>query len=107
MRRVRSRNDNPQQLVQELRLKPEKPNAQSNERSRQSRTPKESFKESQRLSRTPIEAVPLCQRRDHEGPVLGLSRSQDTQAQFSQPLDPTYQCRVPSAWADVQPVHGR
>jgi hypothetical protein len=40
--------------------------------------PETSLKKSQRLPRTPFKTFPLRQRRDHESPVLGVSRSQNT-----------------------------
>ena len=65
------------------------------------------LKKSQRLSRPPFETFPLRQRRDHEGPVLGLSRPQNAQTQFPLSLDSAPQRRRPRQWPDLQPFRRR
>src|SRR5439155_5555682 len=65
------------------------------------------LKKSQRLPRTPFKTFPLRERRDHESPVLGLSRPQNAQAHVSLSLDSTAKCRCPREWNELQPFCGR
>jgi hypothetical protein len=53
--------------------------------------PQTNLKKSQRLPRTPFKTFPLRERRDHEGPVLGLSRPQNTQTHIPVSLDPAFE----------------
>ena len=69
--------------------------------------PQTNLKKSQRLPRTPFKTFPLRERRDHESPVLGLSRPQNAQTHVSLSLDSTAQCRCPCEWNDLQPFCGR
>src|SRR5438067_854116 len=74
-----------------------KQNAKSHQRSRQPGATQARSRSSQGLPRPPFQTFPLRERRDDEGKVLGLSRSQNAQTHFPLSLDPALERRRPRA----------
>src|SRR6266516_7665056 len=69
--------------------------------------PQTNLKKSQRLPQTPFKTFPLREGRDHESPVLGLSRPQNAQTHLSLSLDSTAERGSSRKRNDLQPVCGR
>ena len=71
----------------------EKQHATSHQRARQPGAPQTRHRFRQGISRAPIETLSLREGRDHERQILGLSRSQNEEAQFPHALGAAAQRR--------------
>src|SRR5436190_23860852 len=82
-------------------------NAKSNKCPGKPCAPETNAEKGEGLPRPPLKTFSLRQRRGHEGAVLVLSRSQNSQAHISLSLDPTSQRRRTRERHDLQPLGRR